>query len=120
MPAELFAVTSKHKCLNSVAQKGTCTHVSKDEQAAIIARRREASHKYKASLDEIWTQMDKTIENLATQHQRSIKQVQQQLHFGRSFAHGKHANNSDWNAFMWKKGQDHKTDESKLFSFFSR
>jgi len=63
--------------------------------------------------------MDKTIENLATQHQRSVKQVQQQLHFGCSFAHGKHAKNSNWNAFILKKGQDHKTNESKPFSFFS-
>jgi len=118
MPAELFAVTSKYKCLNSVAWKGTHIHVSKDEQAGIVARRREASHKYKASLDEMWTQMDKTIKNLATQHQRSVKQVQQQLHFGCSFAHRKHAKNSDWNTVMWKKGQDHK--ERKLFSFFSR
>jgi len=119
MPAELFTVPAKHKRVNPVVRKSTRTHVSKDEWAGTVARRREASHKYKASLDETWTQMDKTIESLATQHHKSIKQVRQELHFGRSFAHGKHAKNSDWNAFMWKKEQDRKTDESKPFIFFS-
>ena len=103
-----------------MVRKGTRTHVSKDARVAAVARRREASHKYKMGLDDAWIQMDKTIENLATQHQKSVKQVRQQLHLGRSFARGRHSKNSYWNAFLWKKGQDHKNDESKPFCLLSK
>ena len=118
MPPQLFATTSKHKRINPVVWTGP--HISKDARAAAITRQREATQRYKANLDDTWVQMDKTIKNIATQHQRSIKQVQQQLHLGRSLGHGKHKKNSYWNTFLWKKGQEHKADESKPFIFFSR
>ena len=83
---------------------------------AITSRQREAAHHYNKNLDAMWVQLNDMTWTIATTHKKSVHCVQNQLHIGCALSHGKHVKNSTWNAFLWKKGQDHHFDESKYIS----
>lgn len=71
----------------------TCPKVqlSKEAQAALTLRRREASHNFKKALEDAWQAVDDAAIRIATDHKKSVRRVQNELHMGRSLLQAKHS-----------------------------
>ncbi|KAG2338064.1 hypothetical protein BDR05DRAFT_856401, partial [Suillus weaverae] len=67
---------------------------------------RGASQKFQNALEDTWQAIEDATIKIASEHKKSVHQVQHELHMGHSLLQSKHSKVSAWNSFIWKKGQD--------------
>ncbi|KAG1735370.1 hypothetical protein EDD22DRAFT_787722, partial [Suillus occidentalis] len=80
--------------------------LTKEARTAITLQRREASQSFRKALEGTWQVLDDAAIKIASEHKKSVRRVQNELHMGHSLLHSKHSKVSAWNSFLWKKGQD--------------
>jgi hypothetical protein len=90
--------------------------LTKEARAAITLQRREASQSFRKALEGTWQVLDDAAIKIASEHKKSVRRVQNELHMGHSLLHSKHSKVSAWNSFLWKKGQDGNKENCKFFS----
>jgi hypothetical protein len=78
--------------------------LTKEARAAVNARQREASRRYRKDIEDAWAKIDEATENIASTHHKSIRHVQSEFHMGSTMSRSKREKSSPWNAFFWKKG----------------
>ncbi|KAH7922382.1 hypothetical protein BV22DRAFT_974595, partial [Leucogyrophana mollusca] len=109
--------TSTPRCVQGLTKTCARQKLSKEAQAEINARRREASTKFRTDID-VWKKIDEATENIAAENNKSIQRVQHELHVGRALLHVRQSKASDWNAFCWKKNQENNGDRKSHLTLF--
>ena len=80
--------------------------LSKEARSVLKARRQEASTKYRQSLTDAYTTVQKQIQDVAGTHAKSIQRVRSDLHMAPQISLKHHSRENAWNAFCWKKAQE--------------
>jgi len=90
-------------------------HLSKEARRLLTATRRESSVRYRKSLTTAWSTIHEAAIQIATDHSKSVRKVQSELHMGHSLLLSKRTKGNAWNAFVRKKSQGiEKENISKL------
>jgi hypothetical protein len=78
--------------------------LSKEARARLGDSCRKKSERFQAALNDAWRKVDELTQTLASNHQKSVRCVHNELHIGfaRHLSQRKKAN--PWNAFCWKQG----------------
>lgn len=87
--------------------------LTKEARAALNERRQEASLRYRAALDEAWSNLDETLAKIASDHNKSLRRVESDLRLGRPVSLQRHSRKNAWNAFCWKKCKEDKENEDE-------
>ncbi|KAF8130812.1 hypothetical protein EV363DRAFT_1138899, partial [Boletus edulis] len=79
--------------------------LDKDARKELRLVRQEKNDKYQADLTDAVQEIDKMTKTLASQHHKSIRQVEGSLIYGQASFCRRREKVSPWNAFCWKKRQ---------------
>lgn len=94
--------------------------ISREARVALKARRQESSEKYRKALHEAYADNEQRIRAIASDHSKSHKRVQSDLHMAAPVSLNTHSRKSTWNAFCWKKSQDKENNgNTSLLTFNS-
>jgi len=102
----VYATKNGSKRIQGITRMRPKVHLSKEARQLLTAKRHESSACYRKSLATAWSTIHEAAIQIATDHSKSVRKVQSELHMGHSLLLSKHTKGNAWNAFVWKKSQD--------------
>jgi hypothetical protein len=102
----VYATKNGPKRVQGITRIRPKVHLSKEARRLLTAKRRESSARYRKSLGTAWSTIHEAAIQIATDHSKSVRKVQSELHMGHSLLLSKRTKGNAWNAFIWKKSQD--------------
>jgi hypothetical protein len=103
-----------------------CLKVTMDKVALRELRneQRQKTEQFQTDLTVACKSVDETVQTLATKHHKSVRCVENELHFGHLKFHSKREKINSWNTFCWDLGrrrhdtQANRSTENGVYSFF--
>ncbi|KAF8331608.1 hypothetical protein F5887DRAFT_1081199 [Amanita rubescens] len=86
--------------------------LGKSAQNEVNERRRVAAANYNHTVDELWSKIRQESERIAVEHHKSLQKVSTDIHMRPTVSLGKHCKISSWNAFIWKKRELEKENQT--------
>ncbi|KAF8123534.1 hypothetical protein EV363DRAFT_1074124, partial [Boletus edulis] len=86
------------------------SNVTMDKNALRELRkdRHNKTEQFQNDLSAAWKSVDETVQALATKHHKSVRYVENGLHFGHMKFSTKREKINPWNAFCWELGRQHR------------
>ena len=90
--------------------------LSKEARATLTLQRQEKSQRFRADLENAWSDLNNKTVKIASDHHKSVRHVQHELYYSGPLRR-KHTKSSAWNAFFWKVSQNGQLPSKYLANF---